>query len=146
MQCEQVMKRDFESVKPDDNVHTAARKMRDRGVGFLPVCDDEGRPVGAITDRDIAVRVAADDARPSNVSVREVMTPEVLVCSPFDDLRIAEQAMAEARRSRIMCVNDDGRLVGVLSLSDVLEREEDPRLAAYTLQLIASRETRPTVV
>jgi CBS domain-containing protein len=146
MQCLQVMKHDFEYVTPDDNVHTAARKMRDRGVGFLPVCNPDRRPVGALTDRDIAVRVAAEDARPSNVGVREVMTTEVVTCSPNDDLRVAEERMAESRKCRIMCVDDEGKLVGVISLSDVMERETDDRLAAYAMRLIARRETRPTVV
>ena len=146
MQCLQVMKRDFEYVTPADIVHTAARKMRDKGVGFLPVCDEYGRPVGTLTDRDIAVRVVADDLRPSNAGVRAVMTTEVVSCNPQDDLRVAEERMAENRKSRILCTDDDGRLVGVISLSDVIEREEDDRIAAYAMRLIAGRETRPTVI
>lgn len=146
MQCAQVMKHDYESVTPADNIHTAARKMRDRGVGFLPVLDAQRRPVGTITDRDIAVRVAAQDDRPSNVGVQDVMTTEVVSCGANADLRDAEEAMASARKSRIMVVNDAGQLVGVISLSDVIEREQDDRLAAYALRLIAERETRPTVV
>jgi len=146
MQCLQVMKHDFEYVTPHDNVHTAARKMRDRGIGFLPVCDEDRRPIGALTDRDIAIRVAADDARPSNVGVGEVMTAEVVTCSPQDDLRVAEERMASRRKCRIMCVDDDGRLVGVISLSDVIERETDDRLAAYAMRLITGRETQPVVV
>lgn len=146
MQCAQVMKHDYESVTPEDNVHTAARKMRDRGVGFLPVVDENRKPVGTITDRDIAVRVAAQDERPSNVGVQDAMTTEVVVCRPNDDLRDAEEAMATARKARIMVVNDDGQLVGVISLSDVIEREQDDRLAAYALRLVAERETRPTIV
>ena len=146
MQCAQVMKHDYEFVTPADNIHTAARKMRDRGVGFLPVCDRDRKPIGAITDRDIAVRVAAQDERPSNVGVQSVMTTEVVTCGPNDDLRDAEEQMATARKSRIMVVNDTGQLVGVISLSDVIEREPDDRIAAYALRLIAERETRPTVV
>lgn len=146
MQCLQVMKHDFESVGPSDNVHTAARRMRDRGIGFLPVVDEDRRPIGTLTDRDIAVRVAAEDSRPSNVGVREVMTTELVFCKPTDDLRVAEERMAESRKSRIICCDDAGRIVGVISLSDVIEREEDDRLAAYTMRLIAGRETRPTVV
>ena len=146
MQCLQVMKHDYEYVTPEDNIHTAARKMRDKGIGFLPVCDSERRPVGTLTDRDIAVRVAAEDTRPSNVSVREVMTTEVITCSPNDDLRTAEERMADNKKSRVLCVDDDKTLVGVISLSDAIEREEDDRIAAYALRVIAARETRPTVI
>jgi predicted transcriptional regulator len=74
------------------------------------------------------------------------MTTELVFCNPQDDLRVAEEQMAENRKSRIICTNDDGRLVGVISLSDVIEREEDDRLAAYAMRLIAGRETRPTVI
>ena len=146
MLCAEVMKHDFEFVKPSDNIHTAARKMRDRGIGFLPVCDAQGRPVGTLTDRDIAIRVAAQDERPSNVGVADVMTNEVVTCNANGDLREAEEAMASARKSRIMCVDDTGKLVGVISLSDVIERETDDRFAAYAMRLIAGRETRPTVI
>ena len=146
MQCAQVMKHDYEYVTPADNIHTAARKMRDRGVGFLPVCDHDRKPVGTITARDIAVRVAAQDSRPSNVGVQDVMTTELVTCSPNDDLRVAEERMASAKKSRIICLNDAGQLVGVISLSDVIEREQDDHFAAYAMRLIAGRETRPTVV
>lgn len=146
MQCLQVMKHDFEYVGPDDNIHTAARKMRDKDIGFLPVVDEDRRPIGTLTDRDITVRVAAEDARPSNVGVREVMTTELVTCKATDDLRVAEERMASNRKSRIICCDDDGKIVGVISLSDVIEREEDDHLAAYALRLIAGRETRPTVV
>lgn len=146
MQVLEVMKRDFDYVSPKDNIHTAARKMRERGIGFLPVCDQNGKPVGAITDRDIAVRVAADDRRPSNVSVREAMSVDTVTCAENADFHDAEAAMARNHKGRLMCINDQGQLVGVISLSDVAEREQDQQLAMQTLREVASREYRATVV
>ena len=139
MLCEQIMKRDIEAVTPWDNLRTAARKMRARGVGFLPVVDEEAHPIGAITDRDLTVRAVAEDHRPAQTRVREIMSGHPLTCGVRDDLRIAEERMVERHKSRIMCVNEDGALVGVISLADIAEREE----GALALQLLreVSRHT-----
>jgi CBS domain-containing protein len=132
MICEQLMKRDIEAVSPRDNLRTAARKMRDRGVGFLPVVDDEAHPIGAITDRDLTVRAVAEDHRPGQTRVREIMSGHPVTCGLWDDLRVAEERMVEHHKSRIMCVNEDGALVGIISLADIAEREE----GAQALQLL----------
>ncbi|WP_233261603.1 CBS domain-containing protein [Vitiosangium sp. GDMCC 1.1324] len=139
------MKRDVELVRPYDNLHTAARKMRDKGVGFLPVVDDQGKPVGTLTDRDITVRVSSQDHRPSNVSVREAMSPGAVTCRRWDDIHIAENLMARNQKSRIICVDESGVLIGVISLSDIAKMEEGPR-AAEVLREVAQREAHPTVV
>lgn len=139
MLCLDVMKQDVAFVHENDNVHKAARLMEKHGVGFLPVVDDQRRPVGALTDRDIVIRVANEDHRPSNVSVREAMTPQRVFCRPLDDVRVAEDLMAANKVSRVMVVGDDGVLVGVISLSDIAAAEEDARVGA-TVREVVSRE------
>jgi CBS domain-containing protein len=134
------MKKDVECVSPKDTVQTAAVRMRDENIGFLPVCDQSRKVLGTITDRDLAIRVLASGAQP-NTSVQDAMTQEVVCCRPDDDLRKAEQLMSQSRKSRIMCVDADDRLVGVISLSDIAE-VEDARGAAQTLRAVASRETQ----
>ncbi len=141
MRCEDIMKRALSWVLPDDNAHVAAKRMRDAGIGFLPVCDGTMKPLGALTDRDICVRVAADDKRPSNVGVREIMTLEVVTVNARADLEEARKLMAERRKSRLICVNDQGKLVGVLSLSDLAEAAAGE--AAETLREVAEREVHP---
>jgi len=69
MRCEQIMKKNVECVTQNDNVQDAARKMRDQNVGFLPVCEDGKKVVGAITDRDIALRACAEDRPASSTRV-----------------------------------------------------------------------------
>ncbi|MCW8139938.1 MAG: CBS domain-containing protein, partial [Planctomycetota bacterium] len=61
MRCEELMKRDPECVRPQDSIHEAARLMRDRGIGFLPVCDEDRKVLGTVTDRDIVIRAVADN-------------------------------------------------------------------------------------
>src|SRR5262245_5026201 len=113
MLCKQIMKRDIACVSTFEPVQAAAVRMRSDNIGCLPVCDDLGRVGGTITDRDIAVRVVADD-RPAETLVDEVMTREVIACSPSDDVHRAELLMGKYKKSRIICVDDDGHPVGVI--------------------------------
>src|SRR5215813_12298384 len=139
MRCQEIMKKDVESVFLTDTVQVAARRMRDKNVGFLPVCDESKRVVGTITDRDLAIRVLAD-ASPSTTRVDEVRTREVVCCAPQDDLEKAEKLMAKNQKSRIMCLDTKGQLVGIISLSDIAEKDESK--ASSTLRQVAERESR----
>ena len=143
MKCEEVMKKNVRCISEGDTVQNAASKMSEGNFGFLPVCDDVGRPIGTLTDRDIAIRVAAEDRLASGTPVKQVMTREVIACSPSDDLHTAENLMAKNHKSRILCVDDDGKLVGVISLSD-LPRAAGAEEAFDTLRQVSEREARPT--
>ncbi|MBI3181564.1 MAG: CBS domain-containing protein [Myxococcales bacterium] len=138
MNCQELMKTEVESVAGDDTVGKAARLMRDANVGFLPVCDENNRVLGTVTDRDIAIRLVAEDL-PASTSVSDVMTGEVISCRPDDDIRRAEELMGRYHKSRIVCLDAQGRLAGVISLSDIVQAEEDQR-AARTMREIAERE------
>lgn len=138
MKCEEIMKRDVECVGPQDSVGQAAKLMRDEEIGFLPVCDSGRKVIGAITDRDLAIRVLADD-KAASTPVSQAMSREVVSCHPSDDVREAEELLAKHKKSRIMCVDDADRLVGVISLSDIAQLDED-RQVARTLREVTERE------
>ncbi len=140
MRCKDVMKRDVECVSPQDTVQTAAKRMRDQNVGFLPICDSTNRVLGTVTDRDLTIRVLAS-ARAVTTPLDEVLTREVIACRPEDDLHKAEQLMAAHHKSRIMCVDENDVLVGVISLSDIAQRESGTR-ASRTLREVSEREAR----
>jgi CBS domain-containing protein len=131
------MKADVECVSPQTPVKEAARKMRDQNIGFIPVCDDAMRPIGTLTDRDIAIRVVAEDYS-SSTPVEMFITYEVVSCSPDDDVSYARALMAQNRISRIICTNRRGRIEGIISLSDIVEL--DAIDAAQTLLEVAGRE------
>jgi CBS domain-containing protein len=139
MKCRDIMKSDIECVSPSSTIQNAALRMREENVGFLPVCDESMRCVGTITDRDIAIRAVADGL-PSNTAVDALMTPEVVSCSPQDDLAYARELMAQHHKSRIVCVNREGRIEGVISLSDIAQLSELSGID--TLRQVASREAR----
>ncbi|MBK9259841.1 MAG: CBS domain-containing protein [Polyangiaceae bacterium] len=138
MRCEEIMKRDVRFVSTSSTAQEAARIMRDENIGFLPVCDDQKRVLGTLTDRDLAIRLVAEN-RSSNESVGNVMTKEAICCRTGDDVQMAEQRMASEHKSRIMCVDDSGRLEGVISLSDIAQVTPDER-AAKTMRGVTERE------
>jgi CBS domain-containing protein len=135
--CLQIMKRDVECLSSGDSVQSAAARMRDQNIGFLPVCSETDEVLGTITDRDIAIRVVAEQLSP-RTRAEEVMTPEVIACRPQDEVELAQELMAQYRKSRIMCIDDEGRLAGVISLSDIADHVGDG--AARTLSAVSRRE------
>lgn len=141
MRCETVMKEQVAFVMLDDSVQEAAFIMRSENIGFLPVCDDEHRVVGTLTDRDLACRVVAENIDAATTPVSRVMTREVVSCRPEDELTDAERLMAEHHKSRIVVTDEADHLVGVISLSDVAERDSNKH-AAHTLRKIVEREYR----
>jgi CBS domain-containing protein len=139
MRCDEIMKRDIECVNAKDSVQTAARKMRDQNIGFLPVCEERAmKVVGTITDRDICIRVCADDMPASKTAVGDVMTREVVACAPEEEIGRAQELMRRHHKSRLLVAGDDGKLVGVISLSDIVQHQAEA--AAQTLREVASRE------
>jgi CBS domain-containing protein len=140
MRCEEIMKRDIECLSPKDTVEASAIRMRDQNVGFLPVCETSGKVLGTLTDRDIVVRVLAGK-KPNSTVVETIMTKEVVACRPQDDIQKAEQLMAQKHKSRIMCLDDNGRLVGIISLSDIAQHVDSAH-ALETFRQVSEREVR----
>ncbi len=112
--------------RPDATVQDCARMMRDENIGFIPICDEQGKPVGAITDRDIAVRVVAE-GKTGSERARTFMTRDLVGCRLGEDVSAAERLMRHRQVSRVMVCDERGRLQGVISLQDLSEAagEED---------------------
>jgi len=141
MQCSSLMKTDIECCNLDETVEDAATRMKDRDIGFVPVCYGRGKVVGTLTDRDIVLRVVALGLDASETKVSDVFTREVISCSPDDDLSVAEALMSKHKKSRILCLDPQEALVGVISLSDIARIETGARSAAL-LRSVAQREAR----
>ena len=137
MRIGDLMKRRPQYVVVHDTCRMAARRMRDENIGFLPVCDRDGRVIGTLTDRDLAVRLVAEGMQ-FDLPVSDVMSREVVACYPDDDLERAEQVMAAAQKSRLVVLDGDGRLAGVVSLSDIAEH--DVANAGRTIARVTERE------
>ena len=118
MRVSDVMTRNVECVAPDDTIQDAARKMRDLDVGPLPVCDHD-RLAGMVTDRDITIRATADGRDPARCRVRDVMTPDVVYCFDDQDVKDAADTMAARQIRRLLVLNRDQRLIGIVALADL---------------------------
>jgi CBS domain-containing protein len=142
MLCQEIMKPGVECLSPSSTAHLAAQKMRDLNIGFLPVCDAARKVLGTVTDRDLAVRVLAED-RPASVPVSDLMTQPVVTCHPDDDIGTVQKLMGQHHKSRIVVVDESERAVGIISLSDIAQYVEEAG-AAQTMKKVSEREARVT--
>jgi CBS domain-containing protein len=123
MAIKDLMTRGVHVIRPDDKVVAAAKKMADRDIGFLAVCDGD-RLVGALTDRDITVRAVARGRDHNQTPVNEIMTKEVTFAFEDDDIARTAQLMKEKQLRRVVIVDRQHKLVGVVSLGDLARQQE----------------------
>jgi len=97
----------------------AARRMRRQNIGSI-VVEEDGVPVGIVTDRDLAVRLVAEELDAGSVTLAQVMSAFPAFLTPQRDLRAAVDVMLEMGVRRLPAVNSKGRVIGILSLDDVL--------------------------
>ena len=118
MKVKDVMHKGTTCVEPSTSVREIAKRMREGDVGAIPVKADD-RLVGIVTDRDITCRALAGDANPTTMTAKDVMTKNVLCCSPDDDIQVAIETM-EAKQIRRLPVTDSHKtVIGMLSLGDI---------------------------
>jgi CBS domain-containing protein len=131
MKVSEVMKRDVQTVRPDQRVQEAASFMLSADAGSIPVTDGD-RLIGMITDRDIAVRGIAKGYGP-DTPVSELMTGDVICARDSDDVEDIASKMSEAQVRRLPVIDDQERLCGIVSLGD-LSREADDDYASEALE------------
>jgi len=124
MRVQDCMTSPAHSCSPDANLVTAAHIMWDYRVGALPVLDAEGHPVGMITDRDICMAAARKGRFAGDISVRETMSPNPFTIRAGDDLVKALDTMSARQVRRLPVVNEDDRLVGIVSINDAAAAAE----------------------
>lgn len=133
-QLPQVMTPGATILRTHETVRHAAEMMADLDIGELPVCDGR-RLVGVITDRDITVRCTARGVSPDNARVGDAMTERVLWCYQDDSVENAKAKMADEQVRRLMVLDRDKQLVGVVSLGDLAVKAGD---AGSTLASVSS--------
>jgi len=137
MQVKEVMTQCVECARPNDSIATAAEKMKNLDVGALPVCGDNDRLVGMITDRDITIRATADCCDPRRTCVRDVMTPDIVYLFEDEDVIAASRLMQENQIRRVVVLNHDKRLTGIVSLGDLAVDTHDEALVGATLEAVS---------
>ncbi len=125
------------TIGMDASVSSAARLMARRNVGFLPVCGSGGALMGVVTDRDLLLRCVAAGENPNVTPVCRVMTGRVLTADPKEELYLASRRMAQAQVRRLPVV-ENGRLLGMVALSDISRQEDYALETAQCLQEISN--------
>lgn len=103
-----------------DTLSNAAEIMRQHDCGIVPVVDENEKVVGMITDRDICLAVADADSKISQIKVEKLMTPKIISCSADDKIEDALKKMRKKQIKRLVVTGKDGKLIGILSVTDVL--------------------------
>jgi CBS domain-containing protein len=137
MQVSDCMAFEVQTIDAQASVHEAAERMRRAAVGCLPVIED-GRLAGMITDRDIVVRCVAEDLPPTT-PVSHAMTRDPVYCFADDAIEQAVDHMVRAGVRRLLVLDRDGALAGLLSVDDLALTEPTAPLAALVLTRTVER-------
>jgi len=121
MSLDDWIRREPEALPPDASCAEAARLMRDANVGAVVVAEG-ARPLGLVTDRDLAVRVVAAGRDPQRVALSEVMSGEPIFLAERRSVASVIAVMRDLAIRRVMVVDDRGDLVGVIALDDLVMR------------------------
>jgi len=136
MRVSEVMTKGAECTHPDATVREAAVRMQSLDVGSLPVCEND-RLIGMVTDRDMTVRTTAAGADPNDARVRDAMTPQIHFCFEDEDVADAARLMKEKQIRRLPVLNNEKRMVGIVSLGDLAVETQDEQLAGNTLEAVS---------
>ncbi|MGH2352468.1 MAG: CBS domain-containing protein [Chloroflexota bacterium] len=136
MKVADVMTRSVEVINPNATLAEAAEKMKALDVGPLPVCDGD-QLQGMITDRDVTIRATAEGRDPMTTRVSEAMTPEVVFTYDDEDVKDAAKLMEQHQLRRLVVLNRDKKLVGIVSLGDLAVDVKDDKLKGEVLEEIS---------
>jgi len=140
MKCSEIMQKEVVTCDETESASDCARAMGEQNIGFVPLVNARGFVIGTITDRDLVVGGLAagkDGASPNG----DLMSRDLVACSPEEDVRSCERKMSDEKKSRVLILQG-GRCYGVISLSDIA-RVEDLSRAGEVLRRVTQREERP---
>lgn len=120
MKVRDIMTAEVGSCGLETNLAAVAKIMWEKDCGSVPVLDSEGKAIGIITDRDICMALTTRNNLASEMTVGDVISGPVKSCRPDMDAGDALRTMQQEQLRRLPVVDDDGRLVGILSLNDVI--------------------------
>ena len=136
MKVKDVMHSGVTWVNPATPVAQIAKTMREQDIGAIPVGEND-RLVGMVTDRDIVCRGLANGRDAQKLTARDVMSKGISYCRDDDDLDDAIESMSQKHIRRLTVIDDDKRMVGMLSLGDI-SRKADKQHCVEFLQAVSA--------
>ena len=137
MKLKDIMSKSVVKIHPQENVEVAARLLTHYNIGALPVCDNAGRLIGVVTDRDLVTRCLASNRTPGETKVRDIMTSRVVTASGEMEVGVAAHLMAREQVRRLPVIEGE-KLLGMVSVGDLACREEGSYDAAEALEGICA--------
>jgi CBS domain-containing protein len=147
MKIKHVMTKDPTCCVSSDTTQRAARIMREEDAGVVPVIENEQSRTltGIVTDRDLCMNIVAEGRDPRTTQVHECMTAVVVSCSPQDSVEKATELMRENQIRRIPVVDEQRRLVGIVSMADIVGRANVRTAETHeTLKSVSAPTTEPS--
>ena len=148
MKVKDAMKTDVGACSTEDSLMKAADVMRLRDCGVVPITDDAKTVVGMLTDRDVCLAIVARNRKASDVKTKDLLKGKAITCLADDDLESALRKMRKYQIKRLAVVDKDIKLVGMLTISDVLlsvRKDKSLKKKIYTT-IKAIAKPRPIVL
>ena len=141
--CSDIMTKDLVTCTPENTIVEVARLMKTEDIGPILIVDNEQSKtlVGIVTDRDIVVKAIADGQDVNTTRVGDVMSKKLVTCRADDDVDIAMKAMAQFQLRRIPVVEENMRLVGIISQADLATRVDSPEKTGEVVKEISEETT-----
>jgi CBS domain-containing protein len=137
----EIMTRDVRAVQPGSPIREVAEIMRDENTGIVPIVDESRRLLGVITDRDIVLRTIPDGKEPSRLEAGALMTDDVECVTPGETVQDVIRMMGDHQVRRVPVVDQQDRLVGIISLGDIATRADYDEELQEALEEISSRRS-----
>ena len=128
----------------DTPLQEVAQKMVENDCGCIPVVDDEQKPIGVITDRDICCRAVAEGKDPTKLTAADCMTDECVTVTPDTSLEDCCAALEANQIRRVVVVDDSGRCCGIVAQADVAEAQRE--LAGQVVWAVSRETAEPSAV
>ena len=140
--CKDIMTKDLVTATSENTVAEVARLMKTEDIGPVLIVDNEQSKtlVGILTDRDIVLKVIAE-GKDANTRVGEVMSKKLVTCRADDNVDVAMKAMAQYQLRRIPVVEENMRLVGIISQADLATRVNEPEKTGEMVKEISEETT-----
>jgi CBS domain-containing protein len=137
--CSEIMTKKTVCCLPNDKVTKAAQMMKRGNIGSIPVIENEKtrKLVGIVTDRDLALKIVAKGGEPKSTKVEAVMTRKVVTCRADDDVQKALDAMSKHQLRRILIVDKNNKVLGIIAQADVAMRVDQPEKTASVVKKIS---------
>lgn len=137
MKCSHIMTKNIKACHPESSIKEAVQLMKQLNCGVIPVVDDDNVLLGIVTDRDIVMYTVLNDKEPELTFLREFMTTPVFTCNANDDLDTAIHKMIKHQVRRIPIVDNNHKLLGLISLGDVAVKAKEEHETFEALEHIS---------